>query len=174
MKRAVVFYALLLTTVIFSISLTYGLEIKKNETYNPEGYRIPDLKTAELQSEQVMDIKEVEGKKMLIRTYKAKDGDLFRVYSIDGRIFRYDVDIDKKPPYEYALIDRNGDGIFETKQDLTGEAVIEGKKEKYYIDIEHTAPYEYIYIGERTEGSYEWRQKLKGESFFIPMWTTKY
>ena len=174
MKRAAVFFVLVIAAVLFSFSLSYGIEVKKNETYNPEGYKVPDIKSAKLQSEQSVDVAEIEGKKMLIRTFKAKDGTLFRVYSIDGRIFRYDVDINEKPPYEYALIDRNGDGIFETKQDLAGDAVIEGKKEKYYIEIEHTAPYEYIYIAERTEGSYEWRQRLKGEGFFIPMWTTKY
>lgn len=156
---------------IFSVSFTYGLEIKRTESYNPKGYDFPDIGSATLKSEEMIDLTDkIEGKETMVKTYEARDGRLFRVYSIKGKVFRYDLDIDKKFPYEYALLDKDGDGIFETRQELTGEVVIEGKKEKFYIDIDKTTPYEYIHIIERTEGSYEWRQRLRGEIISIPMW----
>ena|SRR3990170_6748785 len=156
---------------IFSVSLGYGLEIKRTESYNSKGYNLPDIGGATLKSEEMIDLTDkIEGKETMIRIYETKDGSLFRVYSIKGKVFRYDIDIDKKFPYEYALLDKDGDGIFETRQDLTGDVVMEGQKERFYIDIDRTTPYEYIHVIEKEEGSYEWRQRLKGEIVFIPLW----
>ncbi len=156
---------------IFSTSITYSLEVKRTESFNPKGYDLPDIAGAKLKSEEMMDLTDkIEGKETTMRTYEARDGTLFRVYTIKGKAFRYDIDTDKGFPYEYALIDKDGDGIFETRQDLIGEIFMEGKKERFYIDIDKATPYEYIHIIERTEGSYEWRQRLRGESVFIPMW----
>lgn len=156
---------------IFSTSITQALEIKRTESFNPKGYDLPDIASAKLKSEELIDLTDrIEGKETTMRTYEAKEGTLFRVYTIKGKAFRYDIDIDKRLPYEYALIDKDGDGIFETRQELTGEVVMEGKKERFYIDIDRTTPYEYIHIVEKEEGSYEWRQRLRGESVFIPMW----
>jgi hypothetical protein len=156
---------------IFSVSVTDGLEIKRTEYFNPKGYNVPDVGSARLKSEEMIDLTDkIEGKETLMCTYEAQDGSLFRVYSIKGKVFRYDLDIDKKFPYEYALLDKDGDGIFETRQELTGEMVLEGKKERFYIDIDKATPYEYIHVIERAEGSYEWRQRLRGETVFIPIW----
>lgn len=156
---------------IFSVSVTYALEVKRTETYNPKGYAPPDISSSKLISEEMMDLTDkIEGKETLVSTYRANDSSLFRVYSVKGKAFRYDIDIDKKLPYEYSLIDKDGDGIFETRHELTGELILEGKKEQFYIDIDKATPYEYIHIIERSEGSYEWRQRLKGETIFVPMW----
>lgn len=171
MNRSGIIYVLSIFLLIFSVSFTYGLEIKRTESYNPKGYEVPEIGSAKLKSEEMVDLTDkIEGKETMVRTYEAKGGSLFRVYSIKGKVFRYDIDIDKRFPYEYALLDKNGDGIFETRQDLTGEVVIEGKKERFYIDIDKTTPYEYIHIIEKAEGSYEWRERLRGEIVFIPLW----
>lgn len=160
-----------LLCILFSINSAYGLEVKRTESFNPKGYDLPDIGSAKLISEEMIDLTDkIEGKETTVRTYEARDRTLFRIYTIKGKAFRYDVDTDRGFPYEYALIDKDGDGIFETRQDLTGEIVMEGKKERFYIDIDKATPYEYIHIIEKSEGSYEWRQRLKGETIFVPMW----
>lgn len=170
MKR-VIFVILSIVVFIFSVSATYALEVKRTETYNPKGYAPPDIGSSKLISEEIMDLTDkIEGKETLVSTYRANDSSLFRIYTVKGKAFRYDIDTDKKPPYEYSLIDKDGDSIFETRQELTGELILEGKKEQFYIDIDKATPYEYIHIIEKSEGSYEWRQRLKGESVFIPIW----
>lgn len=171
MNRSGIIFLINIWLLILSVSVTYGIEIKRTESVNPKGYEVPDTASARLKSKEMMDLTDkIEGKETLVETYEAGDGSLFRVYAVKGKAFRYDVDIDKSFPYEYALIDKDGDGIFETRQELTGEIVMEGKKERFYIDIDRTTPYEYIHIIEKSEGSYEWRQRLISEPVFIPMW----
>ncbi|MEW6410694.1 MAG: hypothetical protein AB1488_11420 [Nitrospirota bacterium] len=161
------------TAVLLAGGVVFADEpaIKKYETIEKYGHKIPDVREARILSEESVDlIDKIPGKETLIRTYVGKDGNLIRTYSIKGRIFRYDVDVDRGYPYEYSLIDRDGDGLFETKQDLKGAVSMSGKLREFYFDIERQTPYEYIYIIEREPGSHEWIEKVKGEIIYVPQW----
>jgi hypothetical protein len=76
---------------------------------------------------------------------------MVRVYSVAERIFRYDVDTNGAIPYEYRLIDKDGDGIFETKEPMVGEMTVQEKGMKYYIDLGSEPGKEYRYSYENVE-----------------------
>jgi hypothetical protein len=112
-----------------------------------------------------------------IRTYKEPDGELVRQFSVNGAVFRYDVAPKGKPPYEYRLIDKDGDGNFETKEQLVGETEAGGKKERYYIDLGPQPGTEKKYSYEQEEpyrpgetSNLEKEQLMSGYPIYIPQW----
>lgn len=137
-------------------------------------YTVPDPASSRLIFEEkqlVADRKPPT--EILIRTYRKDDGKLFRVYSVRGRVFRYDIDENGAAPYEYRLLDNDGDGEFETKEKLVGEIVMKDKDQKYYIDLGPEPGKEYKYSYEKEAGEvseHEKEQILMGYSIYIPAW----
>jgi len=140
-----------------------------------KGYPTPDVSKSRLIYEEKQVVKDrTPATEIDIRTYKADDGSLFREYSVKGNIFRYDVAPKGEPPYEYRLIDYNGDKVFETKEDMIGEMVVKDKGRKYYIDLGAEPGKEYKYgWEERTKpptDQREVRDSLMGYPIYIPQW----
>jgi hypothetical protein len=138
-----------------------------------KGFKTPDISKATLTLEENQIISGAKHPTVInIRTYKNSDGTLFRAYSVGGNIFRYDVDINGAPPYEYRLLDKDGDGIFETKEDLVGEMLVQEKGEKYFIDLgpEPGKEYKYSYEDIKRPGIVEQKQLLMGYPIYIPPW----
>ncbi len=83
---------------------------------NPEGWKFPNIVTSAKEIIRVSDrTREIPGKETILKGYRKWDGTYFRTYEIEGRIFGVEIDTDGKPPFEYSLMDTDGDGKFETK-----------------------------------------------------------
>jgi len=142
-------------------------------SFAAEGYTVPDISKATV----ILDENQYIGDntpptEVNIKTYKKTDGTLVRVYSVAGRIFRYDVDTNGAMPYEYRLIDKDGDGVFETKESMVGEMIVQEKGMKYYIDLGAEPGKEYRYSYENVEKPSIREQKglLMGYPIYIPQW----
>lgn len=138
-------------------------------------YEVPDVSKATLVFEEKQLIADRQPpSEILIRTYRNADGTLFREYGVQGRVFRYDMDEDGSAPYEYRLIDDDGDGVFETREKLVGEMVIKDKGQKYFIDLGPEPGKEYRYVYEKeAQKPVNMRQEaqiLEGVSLYIPTW----
>jgi hypothetical protein len=82
---------------------------------NPAGWRFPNIVTAEKEHIMVTDRTPViPGKETINRAYRRIDGSHFMTYEIEGRVFGVEIDEDGKPPFEYSIMDTDGDGKFET------------------------------------------------------------
>ncbi len=83
---------------------------------NPNGWKFPNILTAAKQSIRVSDQTPlIPGKETILKGYRRTDGTFFRTYEIEGRIFGVEFDTNGKPPFEYGIMDTDGDGKFETK-----------------------------------------------------------
>jgi len=140
-------------------------------------YPVPDMEGAKLVLEE-NQIVAGKGPKtdIMIRTYTKPDGSRFRVYSVDGHIFRYDIDEDGLMPYEYRLLDEDGDGVFETREMMVGKDRNSG--EEYYIDLGSEPGKEYKYWYQHNEEFKDRslsdqrtvQRELEGFSIYIPAW----
>lgn len=139
-----------------------------------QAYETPDSRSSRLIFEEKQLVADRDPPtEILIRTYRKEDGKLFRMYSVSDRVFRYDVDEDGAAPYEYRLLDNDGDGEFETRERLVGEIVIKDKGQKYFIDLGPEPGKEYRYSYEKEAGDVSARQQeriLMGYSIYIPAW----
>ena len=82
---------------------------------NPAGWRFPNIVTAEKEHIMVTDRTPViPGKETINRAYRKADGTHFMTYEIEGKVFGVEIDEDGKPPFEYSIMDTDGDGKFET------------------------------------------------------------
>jgi len=136
-------------------------------------FPVPDVAGTTLIFEEKQYIKDRQPPtEVLIRTYKKADGRLFRVYSIMDAVFRYDIDENGASPYEYRLIDSDGDGVFDTKERLIGEMAVQEGGQKYYIDLgpEPGKEYRYSYEERPAPEMPEKRQLLMGYPIYIPQW----
>jgi hypothetical protein len=142
-----------------------------------QSYPIPDMEGAKLVLEETQLIADTEPRtEITIRSYTKTDGTRFREYSVSGNVFRYDIDEDGIMPYEYRVLDSDGDGTFETKEMLVGMSEDDGQK--YFIDLGSEPGKEYRYRYEDTERLKErehsdhqvQRRILRGNSIFIPAW----
>ena len=83
---------------------------------NPQGWRFPNIVTSAKEKIMVSDRTPlIAGKETILRGYRKMDGTFFMTYEIEGRIFGVQIDTDGKPPFEYSIMDADGDGKFETK-----------------------------------------------------------
>ncbi|HKQ98691.1 MAG TPA: hypothetical protein VJV75_12515 [Candidatus Polarisedimenticolia bacterium] len=83
---------------------------------NPSGWRFPNIITSAKEAIKVSDRTPViPGKETINRGYRKSDGTVFMTYEIEGKIFGVEVDEDGKPPFEFSIMDADGDGKFETK-----------------------------------------------------------
>lgn len=137
------------------------------------GYLVPDISKATLTLEENQVIGDKKPPTVInIRTYKTPGGSIFRSYSVGGHIFRYDVGVNGAPPFQYRLIDENGDGIFEKKESMTGEMKIKGQTEEYFIDLgpEPGTEYRYSYEKIGRPDIREQKKLLEGRPIYIPAW----
>jgi len=137
-------------------------------------YDVPDMASSRLIFEEKQLVADKTPRtEILIRTYKKDDGRLFRAYSVNGKVFRYDIDEDGAAPYEYRLLDNDGDGSFETREQLVGEMAVNEKGQSYFIDLGPEPGKEYRYSYEKEAGKTNMRQEaeiLQGYSIYIPAW----
>lgn len=83
---------------------------------NPNGWKFPNLLTSAKEVIRVSDRTPlIEGKETLLKGYRKMDGTHFMTFEIEGRVFGVLVDTDGKPPFEYSIMDTDGDGKFESK-----------------------------------------------------------
>jgi len=83
---------------------------------NPQGWKFPNIVTAKKEVIRVSDETSlIPGKETLLKGYRKADGTFFLTFEIEGRVFGVEVDTDGKPPFEYGIMDADGDGKFETK-----------------------------------------------------------
>lgn len=138
-----------------------------------EGYPAPDVSKAQVVLQESQFISDrTPPTRIDITTYKGKEGLLTRTYGVSGAVFRYDVDTNGGQPYEYRLLDNDGDGVFETKETLVGEMVVRDKGQKYYIDLGPGEGEEARYSYEDAErpDMPEQKQLLMGYPIYVPQW----
>ena len=83
---------------------------------NPQGWKFPNIVTAKKEVIRVSDETAlIPGKETLLKGYRKADGTFFLTFEIEGRVFGVEIDTDGKPPFEYGIMDVDGDGKFETK-----------------------------------------------------------
>ncbi len=83
---------------------------------NPQGWKFPNIITAAKEVIRVSDRTPlIEGKETILRGYRKSDGTHFMTYEIEGRVFGVQIDTNGKPPFEYSIMDTDGDGKFESK-----------------------------------------------------------
>jgi hypothetical protein len=97
--------------------------------YNPQGWKFPNIVTAAKEAIHVSDrSSEIPGKETLNKGYRRTNGTRVMTYEIEGKIFGVEIDEDGKPPFEYGIMDADGDGKFETKI-VYGQ----GNKDHFYV-----------------------------------------
>jgi hypothetical protein len=83
---------------------------------NPRGWKFPNIITSAKEAIRVSDrTPKIPGKETLLKGYRKMDGTFFMTFEIEGRIFGVEIDTNGKPPFEYSIMDTDGDGKFETK-----------------------------------------------------------
>ncbi len=81
-------------------------------------HSIPDTKAAKYLGEKRVDaIKEITGNETIARYYEKKDGTRFALFIIRNkhgreRVYSVNIDTDGKAPFEYTLVDLEGNGRF--------------------------------------------------------------
>jgi hypothetical protein len=91
---------------------------------NPQGWKFPNIVTAAKEIIRVSDRTPlIPGKETILKGYRKMDGTHFMTFEIEGRVFGVQIDTNGKPPFEYGIMDADGDGKFETK-------IITGKENK--------------------------------------------
>ncbi|HET8947565.1 MAG TPA: hypothetical protein VFQ07_11340 [Candidatus Polarisedimenticolia bacterium] len=104
--------------VVAALLLGFGSErvARAEILYNPQGWKFPNIVTAAKEAIHVSDrTTEIPGKETLNKGYRRTNGTRVMTYEIEGKIFGVDIDEDGKPPFEYGIMDADGDGKFETK-----------------------------------------------------------
>jgi hypothetical protein len=97
--------------------------------YNPVGWKFPNIITAAKEAIHVTDrTAEIPGKETLNKGYRRTNGTHVMTYEIEGKIFGVDIDEDGKPPFEFGIMDADGDGKFETKIVYS-----KGNKDHFYV-----------------------------------------
>lgn len=83
---------------------------------NPQGWRFPNLLTSAKEMIRVSDRTPlIAGKETILKGYRKMDGTHFMTFEIEGRVFGALIDTDGKPPFEFSIMDTDGDGKFESK-----------------------------------------------------------
>ncbi len=96
---------------------------------NPHGWPFPNIITAAKEAIRISDRTPlIPGKETILKGYRKADGTFFMTYEIEGRVFGVEIDTDGKPPFEYSIMDADGDGRHETKIPHT-----KGNKDRAYV-----------------------------------------
>ena len=107
------FGILLILGVAFA-SPCLAVEIKK------DGWLFPNPALAEKENIRTVDYTpRIPGRETLVKIYKRKkDGVIFDTFEIEGELYAcqfHEKGEDGKPPTVYAIVDTDGDGVFESK-----------------------------------------------------------
>lgn len=102
---------------------------------NPHGWKFPNIVTSAKEIIRVSDRTPlIPGKETLLKGYRKTDGTHFMTYEIEGRVFGVQIDTDGKAPFEYGIMDTDGDGKFETKLVPGKEGSDQGYVPQWVID----------------------------------------
>jgi hypothetical protein len=102
--------------LVAGAALLLPLPVRSEIVINPQGWKFPNIITAAKEVIRVSDRTPIiEGKETILRGYRKSDGTHFMTYEIEGRVFGVQIDTNGKPPFEYSIMDADGDGKFETK-----------------------------------------------------------
>jgi hypothetical protein len=97
-------------------AVCFAVPARADILYNPAGWKFPNIVTAAKEAIQLTDRTPIiPGKETVNKGYRRPDGTRVMTYEIEGKIFGCDIDEDGKPPFEYGIMDADGDGKFETK-----------------------------------------------------------
>ena len=93
-----------------------AVEIKK------DGWLFPNPAQAEKETIRMVDYTpRIPGRETMVKVYKRKkDGVVFDTFEIEGEVYACQFHVKGeggKPPTVYAIVDTDGDGVFETKYD---------------------------------------------------------
>ncbi len=120
--------AAVLTVLLLGV-VSSGTDVRAEILVNEAGWRFPNVITAAKEAIRVSDRTPlIEGKETILRGYRRADGTRFMTYEIEGRIFGVEIDTDGKPPFEFSILDTNGDGKYESKIPHT-----KGNKDRAYV-----------------------------------------
>src|SRR6058998_1133116 len=104
--------------------LLAGSLVRAEIRINPQGWKFPNIITAAKEMIKVSDRTPlIPGKETILKGYSKADGTHFMTYEIEGRVYGVQIDTNGKFPFEYGIMDTDGDGVFETK-------LIPGKDDK--------------------------------------------
>ena len=100
---------------VFGLSLLVPGSAEADIKINPSGWRFPNIITSAKEAIQVSDrTPAIPGKETINKGYRRADGTFFMTYEIEGKVFGAEMDEDGKPPFEYSIMDADGDGKFES------------------------------------------------------------
>jgi hypothetical protein len=103
---------------IFALKAPRALERR------PEGFPVPDVSGCKFQGDFRRDLTPlIPGEETVFKNYLCPDGRQVEVIIVNGHLLGYNIDEDGQYPFDYTLLDLDGDGIFETK-DTEGKAEI--------------------------------------------------
>jgi hypothetical protein len=106
---------------------------------NPQGWMFPNIVTSAKEMIRVSDRTPlIAGKETLLKGYRKMDGTHFMTFEIEGRVFGVLVDTDGKPPFEFSIMDTDGDGKFETKFNSRPESKDQGYVPQWIVDYYYT------------------------------------
>ena len=100
---------------LFLLPLLALLPLPEEET-NPKGFKTPNARRAKLLNIEQLDWNRgLEGKETDARTYRDPEtSERFKAYAIQNNVFRIDLKWSKDAA-ETTLLDKDGDGLFETR-----------------------------------------------------------
>lgn len=102
---------------------------------NPQGWKFPNIVTSAKEIIRVSDRTPlIPGKETILKGYRKMDGTHFMTFEIEGRVFGVQIDTNGKPPFEYGIMDADGDGKFETKIVTGKENTDQGYVPQWVID----------------------------------------
>ncbi len=115
MRRTIGHPAALVAVAALAVALL-GPPLLAEVQINPQGWKFPNILTAAKEVIRVSDRTPlIPGKETILKGYRKADGTHFMTFEIEGRIFGVLIDTDGKPPFEYGIMDADGDGKFERK-----------------------------------------------------------
>ncbi|HEV8703167.1 MAG TPA: hypothetical protein VGV60_18000 [Candidatus Polarisedimenticolia bacterium] len=122
-----------------SLLLLSSAGVRAEIQINPQGWRFPNIVTSAKEMIRVSDRTPlIAGKETLLKGYRKMDGTHFMTFEIEGRVFGVLVDTDGKPPFEYSIMDTDGDGKFETKFNSRPESKDQGYVPQWIVDYYYT------------------------------------
>ena len=102
---------------------------------NQQGWMFPNIVTSAKEMIRVSDRTPlIAGKETLLKGYRKMDGTHFMTFEIEGRVFGVLIDTNGKAPFEYSIMDTDGDGKFETKFNSRPESKDQGYVPQWIVD----------------------------------------
>ena len=85
--------------------------------FNPQGWPVPSLYGAHRYYDDTYDFDyNFPGKETRLEKFRGPEGALIWKYSYDNNVYCYAVNVDGKGAMDYAIVDFDGDGVFEIRQ----------------------------------------------------------